>query len=109
MPKKAFGFCDRTGFRYPIGKLVEQYVNRKPTGLMVGYDVVDKDHPQLRLGDVDANDEQSLKNPRPDIAQEESRILSAWNPVGGGITEFGSRTLGLEMELNIGKVTIEVS
>lgn len=109
MPRKAFGYCDRTGFRYPLNKLVDQYENRKPTGLRVGSDQLDIDHEQLQLGDVDANDPQTLRDPRPDLSQEESRVLTAWNPVGGGQTEFGSRTVGLTTELSIGKVTIEVS
>ena len=65
MPKHAFGFCDRTGFRYPLKDLVPQYENRKPTGLLVGKDMVDIDHEQLQLGDVDANDPQTLEDPRP--------------------------------------------
>ena len=107
--KRAFGFCDRTGFRYPLGKLVEQYKNGSPTGLLVGYDVVDIDHEQLRIGELEANDPQTLRNPRPDQSLVESRALSAWNPVGGGLTEFGTQTLGLDTELSIGKVTIEVT
>jgi len=104
---KAFGYCDRTGFRYPLKDLVPQYKNRVPTGLLVGRDMVDIDHPQLRLGEVDANDPQSLRNPRPDQSLTESRALWAWNPVGGGITELGSRTLGLDMSCVMGSVTIE--
>lgn len=109
MHKKAFGFCDRTGKRYPLHQLVEQYENLKPTGLSVGFDQVDIDHEQLQLGNVDANDPQTLPDPRPEGSLDESRILTAWNPVGGGVTEFGSRTLGLDIVCTGGNVTIEVS
>jgi hypothetical protein len=105
---KAFGFCDRTGFRYPIDDLVPQYDNRRPTGLLVGRDMVDIDHEQNRLDEVDANDPQTLVDPRPDLSLVESRGLWAWNPVGGGITEFGSRTVGLNMSLTAGIVAVEI-
>ena len=107
--KKAFGYCDRTGFRYPLSDLVEQYENDAPTGLLVGKDMVDIDHEQLRLGEVDANDKISLDDPRPDKEIEESRALTAYDPVGGGVTEFGSRTVGLDMSVEVGQVTVEVS
>jgi len=42
----AFGFCDRTGFRYPLNDLVDEYKNGVKTGLRVGRDVADDDHPQ---------------------------------------------------------------
>lgn len=106
---KAYGFCDRTGFRYPIKDLVPQYENGKPNGLMVGRDVVDIDHEQLRLGEVDASDPQNLKNPRIDQSQTESRSLWAWNPVGGGVTAMGTRTVGLDMSMVVGRVTVEIS
>lgn len=107
--KEAFGFCDRTGFRYPLKDLVEQYKNDAPTGLKVGKDMVDIDHEQLRLGEVDANDKISLDDPRPDKDIAESRALTAFDPVGGGVTEFGSRTVGLEVSAVTGEVTVETT
>lgn len=98
--KHAFGFCDRTGFRYPLKDLVVQYVDRKPTGLMVGKDVVDIDQEQLQLGHVDANDPQTLNNPRPDRDLATSRAMSSWNPVGYG---------NLEMYGRVGRVTVIIS
>jgi hypothetical protein len=85
MSKHAYGFCDRSGFRYPLKDLVPQYVNGKPSGLMVGKDMVDIDHEQLRLGEINANDKQSLDNPRPDQSLSESRRLTSWNPVGANM------------------------
>lgn len=97
MSKHAFGFCDRTGFRYPLDELVPQYVNRQPTGLLVGKDMVDIDHEQLQLGDVDANDKQSLGDPRPDKDLVASRALYSWRPVGANMPNMS----GL-----VGKVTV---
>jgi hypothetical protein len=100
MSKHAFGFCDRTGFRYPLKDLVPQYENRKPTGMLVGRDMVDIDHEQLRLGEVNTSDKQSLDNPRPDTSLEESRRLYSWNPVGIG---------NLKMTGHVGRVTVVIS
>ena len=75
--KKAFGFCDRTGFRYPLKDLVPQIENGRPNGLLVGRDVVD-----------------------------ESRRLYAFDPVGGGDSALGSRTVGLDITAEVGKVTV---
>jgi hypothetical protein len=104
--KKAYGFCDRTGFRYKLKDLKPQYRNRRPTGLLVGKDMVDIDHEQLRLGEVDAADPQSLENPRPDRDLVASRALSAFDPVGGGVTPLGTRTVGLDALAAVGKVTV---
>jgi hypothetical protein len=104
--KKAFGFSDRSGFRYLLKDLVPQFENQHNTGLLVGKDEVDEDHPQWQLGKVDASDPQSLQNPRPDTAETVSRGLSAWNPVGGGVTVLGSRTVGLDMSAAVGKVAV---
>lgn len=107
--KYAFGYCDLTGFRYPKKDLIPQIVNQRPTGLLVGRDVWDPDQPQLQLGKVRTNDPQALRNPRPDQSQEESRRLFAFNPVGGGNTALGSRTVGLDIEAQAGQVTVVTS
>jgi len=67
--KYAFGVCDRTGLRYPIGDLVYEFTNGKRNGLRVGRDVADKDHPQNFLGKIKSDDPQSLKDARPDIVE----------------------------------------
>jgi len=106
--KRAFGFCDRTGFRYKLTDLVPQIEDQRWTGLLVGRDVVDVDQPQLQLGKVKTNDNESLRNPRPDTALTESRELFAFNPVGGGITNLGSQTVGLDIEGNVGEVKVVI-
>lgn len=106
MSKYAYGYCDRSGWRYPINELVEEFENGVPTGRFVGKDMVDPDHPQLKLGRVNANDRQSLENPRPEGSLRESRALSSFDPVGGGVTAFGSRTVGLDILVAAGRVEV---
>ena len=107
--KRAFGFCDRTGFRYKLTDLVPQIENQRPTGLLVGRDVVDVDQPQLQLGRIAFTDNEALRNPRPDRALDESRALFAFNPVGGGVTELGSFTVGLDIQGNLGEIEVVIS
>lgn len=78
----AFGYCDRTGFRYPLKDLVEEYRNGVKTGMRIGRDVVDPDHPQNFVGRLKISDPLALRNPRPDMSMEESRRLFGWAPVG---------------------------
>ncbi len=68
--KYAFGFCDRSGFRYDLADLVYEFRNGVSNGLRVGKDMVDQDHPQNFIGRVKAEDAQSLNDPRPDQRSE---------------------------------------
>ena len=86
--KRAFGYCDKTGFRYPLNELVWEYRDGKRTGFRVGKDVVDPDHPQNFLGRVRVVGPQSLRDPRPDTALEESRGFFGWKPVGNPLTRM---------------------
>lgn len=70
---------------------------------------MDVDQPQLQLGKYAKDDPQALRNPRPDKGLAASRRLSAFNPIGGGITEFGSSTVGLDMFGKIGNLTVTTS
>ena len=79
--KYAFGYCDKTGFRYPLSDLVPEFSNGVKTGFLVGRDVVDPDQPQNFLGRIKINDPQSLRNPRPDTSLQVSRGLFGFNPV----------------------------
>lgn len=80
--KKAFGFCDRCGFRYDLANLYRQIYDQRDINLLVCEPCLDEDQPQLQVGRVPINDPQALYNPRPDIAQQASRRLFGWNPVG---------------------------
>ena len=93
----AFGFCDRTGFRYPLNDLVDEYKNGVKTGLRVGRDVADDDHPQNFLGRVRIFDPQNLTNARPDTALEASRQLFGFDPVWNS-AQF--------MTASVGRVTV---
>ena len=97
--KHAFGFCDRTGFRYPLKDLVPEYRNGVKTGFLVGRDVVDPDQPQNFLGRIKINDPQSLRNPRPDTSLLASRAIVGFDPVGNpAVIATGS----------VGRVTITI-
>lgn len=67
---KAFGFCDKTGFRYPLSDLVYEYKDGVRTGFRVGKDVFDPDQPQNFLGRLKIFDPQSLLDPRPDKSKD---------------------------------------
>ncbi len=95
--KYAFGFCDKTGFRYPLKDLVPEYKNGVKTGFLVGRDVVDPDQPQNFLGRIKINDPQSLRNPRPDRSLVESRALYGFDPVGSE---------GTLMTASVGRVSV---
>ena len=97
--KYAFGYCDRTGFRYPLSDLVPEYQNGVKTGFLVGRDVVDPDQPQNFLGRLKIFDPQSLRNPRPDTSLKESRGLFAFDPVGNVFP----------LEGEVGRVTVDIT
>jgi hypothetical protein len=80
--RRALGICDRTGFRYPLADLVWEFRNGQRTGLRIGKDVVDPDHPQNFLGRVRINDPQALRDPRPEQDVGPSRGFFGWRPVG---------------------------
>lgn len=95
--KHAYGFCDKTGFRYPLKDLVWEYKDGRRTGMRVGKDVVDPDHPQNFLGRVRVVDPQSLRDPRPEGSLDESRALFGWRPVGHEL---------VKLEGSVGSVTV---
>lgn len=66
--KKAFGFSDRSGFRYPLNKM-----RREWNGLKVGPDEYEEKHPQLEPRRVKA-DAQALKDPRPEKRHIDAEI-----------------------------------
>ena len=80
--KHAFGFCDRTGFRYKLKDLKQEFVGGSRTGFLVGKDVWDKDQGQNFQGRYNFDAQALLA--RPDQNLEESRRMSAFDPVGNG-------------------------
>jgi hypothetical protein len=79
---RAWGICDRTGLRYKLNDLVWEIRNGQRTGMRIGKDVVDPDHPQNFLGRVRIKDPQSLLNPRPETDKAQTRGFFGWRPVG---------------------------
>lgn len=83
--KKAFGFCDRCGFRYDLKQLKTYMIMGKRINMRVCPTCWEPDHPQNWVGIIGAqkvsNDPQSLRNPRPDTNLDASRGLFGWNPV----------------------------
>jgi len=98
--KYAFGICDKTGFRYRLDQLVDEYENGVKNGFRVGYDVVDPDQPQNFLGRVRIDDPQSLLNPRPDRQEPESISLLGGDPFTTGSS--GSSVITVK-EINHGR------
>lgn len=98
MPSRAYGYCDKTGFRYPLADLKEEYENGRPTGRMVGKDVYDEDHPQNFLHTVVTDDPKPLPFTRPDLELDVSRAMASWDPVGYG---------NLLAKGKVGRVTVE--
>lgn len=96
--KYALGICDKTGFQYKLKDLRYEYVNGVRTGRRVGYDVLDPDHPQNHIGEVDTTDPQSLRDPRPPTNND--RGLFGWRPVGNPADFMQSFT---------GKVQVNIS
>jgi hypothetical protein len=80
--KRAWGICDRTGMRYRLSDLVPEYRNGQRTGLRIGKDVVDPDHPQNFIGKVRIKDPQALRDPRPDTGEVFARGFFSWSPIG---------------------------
>tara|TARA_R100001377_G_C3180641_1_gene106515 strand:- start:906 stop:1247 length:342 start_codon:yes stop_codon:yes gene_type:complete len=106
---KALGQCDRCGFTYKLNLLKYEIEDSKRNGMRVCIDCFDQDHPQLKIGTVDASDPQSLFNARPDAGETESTTYYSFNPVGGGMAQFGSSTMGLNIKGEIGKVKVSTS
>ena len=108
--KKAFGFCDRCGFRYDLHELAPEVKDMRTTGYLVCYECKDEAQPQWQTGKNKINDPIALRNPRPDKGQSESRRTSAWDPIGGWNSEFGPSDLeNMYMTGKVGKIKVEIS
>ena len=64
--KNAWGYSDRSGFRYRLNEMVKEW-----NGLKVGPDEYEQKHPQLEPNKV-GPDPQALHEPRPDQRTESS-------------------------------------
>ena len=107
--KKALGICDRCGFSFKLNNLKYEILDSKRTGFRVCNQCFDEDQPQLKLGQIDTSDKQSLYNPRVDTGEADSRRLFAFDPIGGGITSLGSKTVGLDITGEIGTLSVSTT
>ena len=103
---KALGQCDRCGFSYRLNTLQYEIEDGKRNGLRVCHECLDEDQPQLKLGQVNTSDPQNLYNARVDTGRAISTRYSSFDPIGGGVTVFGSSTMGLDMTGEIGKLKV---
>ena len=107
---RAFGFCDRCGFRYNLKELRTETVNLSSTNLRVCPVCWDPDQPQNMLGRIPVDDPQALRDPRPlgaisgrdlpaayrwdfstGTAQTSPTRIDGWWSVGGDISWDESR------------------
>ena len=73
--KDAYGYSDRSGFRYRLNEMITEW-----NGLKVGPDEYEPKHPQLEPTSV-GPDPQALHDPRPDQRTEVSvAVLLGLNP-----------------------------
>lgn len=89
---RAFGFCDRCGFRYDLKRLKKFYILGKLINEKVCPECWDPDHPQNWVGvlgsQMVSNDPQALYEPRPDTNLNDSRGFFAWAPVATQQVDF---------------------
>ena len=104
--RKALGICDRCGFTFKLKELRYETENKVRNGLRVCPECFDPDHPQFDVNRVSTIDPQALYDARVDTGEEASARLFAFDPVGGGITALGSRTVGLDMRGELGEITL---
>jgi hypothetical protein len=71
--KHAHGFCDVCNFRVKLHALKALVVNEKNTNVMACPTCWEPDHPQYRIGRIQIDDPQALRNPRPDPSLQASR------------------------------------
>ena len=77
--KDAYGYSDRSGFRYRLNEMITEW-----NGLKVGPDEYEPKHPQLEPPRV-GPDPQALHDPRPDQRTEVSvAVLLGLNPFLSG-------------------------
>ena len=67
--KQSKAICDRCGQKFKYTELKQEYENGRLNGLKVCFSCLDKDHPQLKIGEQAISDAQALKDPRPDVAE----------------------------------------
>jgi hypothetical protein len=93
---KAWGVCDRCGFRFDLKKLKNEVVKTKQTQIRSCPECWSPDHPQLQLGMYPVSDPQAIRDPRPDTNTWYSSGVTATGSFGGGsrVIEWGWAPVG---------------
>ena len=93
---KAWGVCDRCGFRFDLKKLKNEVVKTKQTQIRSCPQCWTPDHPQLQLGMYPVSDPQAIRDPRPDTNTWYSSGVTATGSFGGGsrVIEWGWNPVG---------------
>ena len=93
---KAWGVCDRCGFRFDLKKLKNEVVKTKQTQIRSCPECWSMDHPQLQLGMYPVSDPQAIRDPRPDTNTWYSSGVTATGSFGGGsrVIEWGWAPVG---------------
>ena len=78
---KAFGFCDRCGFRCKLDRMRKLVVKGQLIDIKVCEECYELDQPQLHVGEQPMWDPQALQFARPDNTIPGTRGLCGWNPV----------------------------
>jgi hypothetical protein len=93
---KAWGVCDRCGFRFDLKKLKNEVVKTKQTQIRSCPACWSPDHPQLQLGMYEISDPQAIRDPRPDTNTWYSSGVTATGSFGGGsrVIEWGWAPIG---------------
>ena len=105
--KYSYGICDKTGFRYDSKDLVFEFRNGSKTGLKVGIDVVDPDHPQNFVGRIKFDDPQTVMDARPDRTEPATERLLNPNFLTTGSAGGGTTTITIK-ETAHGRSTADV-
>ncbi len=92
--KHAYQHCDICGFRYKYGTLKEIYEKDTATGILACPPCWNPSHPQLRQGEQDIVDPQTLREARPDNGQDQSRVITVDD-------EAAARALGIYDQLHL--------
>ena len=96
--KYAYGYSDRSGFRYKLSEMRTEW-----NGMKVGPDEYESKHPQLEPRPKGA-DAQALKDPRPD-QDVETTAFTVYTNVGDGIIG-GLITKTTALSASVGTVSI---
>lgn len=78
---KLNGQCDRCGFEYKLSELKYEIYDKQNTQKRICPACLDRDHPQLRLGERSYDDPFPARDPRVGDAATVTYPF-AWNPVG---------------------------